>query len=417
MAKRRKGFSAVIGSSAAVFWPGAFIFGFPGVMAPYWKSMFQVGQGALGNVMFFVLAAVGVLMFFVGRWQEKVGIRVMITVGVLVCALDVLMLAFVTNLYMIYFWAFVMGAGSCFIYVPALTTVQCWFPARRGLVAGIVNMMFGLSAAILTPLFGYLLTGLGYAAMAVVMAITALVVGVAGAQFTDMPARRTGTNRSESTFSDHTILEGARAFTASQSLKTRSFWFLWTTWALQGAACISMVTLSTAYGLSRGFEFESAVVILTAFNLASGVSRLIGGFLSDIVGRNSVMSLAFSAAAVAQYALPHAGSLFPLAILATIIGFAFGTLFAVSGPLIVDCFGIVHFGAIFGLVATAYGFVAGPIGPSLSGYILDSTNGNYTAVFSYLGTFCLISAILIRFVHPPPLTLPKAMQCSNRRTS
>ena len=113
MANQRSGYSAIIGSSTAIFWYGAFIFGFPGVMAPYWKNMFQVGQGALGHIMFFVLAAVGITMFLVGRWQEKVGIRAMITIGAVVCGLDFLMLAFISNLYMIYLWAFIMGSGSC----------------------------------------------------------------------------------------------------------------------------------------------------------------------------------------------------------------------------------------------------------------------------------------------------------------
>jgi len=43
----------------------------------------------------------------------------------------------------------------------------------------------------------------------------------------------------------------------------KSFWFLWLTWAFQGAAGIAMVTLSTAYGLSKGLAMESAVAILT----------------------------------------------------------------------------------------------------------------------------------------------------------
>jgi len=67
----------------------------------------------------------------------------------------------------------------------------------------------------------------------------------------------------------------------------------------------------------------------------------------------------------------------------------------VSAPLVTDCFGLAHFGAIFGLVFTAYGFVSGLIGPSLSGYLLDVTRGNFNVVFSYLGLFCLVSSLLI----------------------
>jgi OFA family oxalate/formate antiporter-like MFS transporter len=58
--------------------------------------------------------------------------------------------------------------------------------------------------------------------------------------------------------------------------------------------------------------------------------------------------------------------------------------------------GIVHFGAVF----TAYGFVSGPVGPWLSGTILDATGDNYTLVFSDLGLMYFAAAGLILQVHP-----------------
>jgi MFS transporter, OFA family, oxalate/formate antiporter len=67
----------------------------------------------------------------------------------------------------------------------------------------------------------------------------------------------------------------------------------------------------------------------------------------------------------------------------------------------VDCFGIQHFGAIFGLTFAAYGFIAGPIGPTLSGYLLDITDDNFAIVFLYLGIFFILSGLCIRLVLPP----------------
>ncbi len=114
------------------------------------------------------------------------------------------------------------------------------------------------------------------------------------------------------------------------------------------------------------------------------------------------MSITFLAAGGAYFVLPHnMSSLTAISVLAAIIGFGFGTLFAVSAPLAADCFGLTHFGAIFGLVFTAYGFVAGALGPSLSGYLLDMTSGNFIIVFTYLGIFCVLSGIFIRFVVRP----------------
>lgn len=401
MVHRKRGILAVIASSVAIFWPGAFIFGFPGVMASYWIDLFHVGQGAIGHIMFFVLAAVGIMMFFVGRWQEKLGIRTTVTIGVVATGLDMIVIAFVSDLSMVYAWAFIMGAASCFVYIPAVTTVQRWFPHRRGLVSGIVSLMFGFSGAVISPVLTFLLVSVGYVTMIVILGAIALGLGIVAAQFTDVPERVLGESEVHDTPSAGPALHLEHDLTVRESVRTGSFWFLWATWALQGAAGIAMITLSIAYGLSRGFTLETAVVILTAFNFANGASRLLGGILSDIVGRNFVMSITFLGSAVAYFILPHVANLFVLSLLAAIIGFAFGTLFAVSAPLAVDCFGILHFGAIFGLVFTAYGFVAGPLGPSFSGYILDVTGGNFLLVFSYLGAFCMVSSLLIRFVRPP----------------
>ena len=131
------------------------------------------------------------------------------------------------------------------------------------------------------------------------------------------------------------------------------------------------------------------------------------GYLSDKIGRTAGMRLTFLAAGSAYLLLPHATGWGTAALLAAVIGFAFGTLFSVSAPLAVDCFGLKHFGAIFGLVFTAYGFVAGLIGPSLSGYLLDSTGGSFSMVFAYLGFFALTASFLIRRVRPfRPVDLP-----------
>ncbi len=388
--KRGSGSLAVLGSALCIFWPGALIFGYPGVMAAYWQEVFHVGRGAIGNILFFVLSAVGLLMFFVGRWQKRFGLRKMMFLGTFICGLPLLILAFTPNLYLLYLWAFLTGAASCFIYIPALTIVQAWYPERRGLVTGIVNFVFAASAAGMAPLFNRMFRSMGYRPMNLLLMILVIATGLVAVAMTGMPGREhaaRGNRASQMAPGDD--------LTVGQAVRTRSFWFLWGVWALQGAAGISMVTLAIPFGKSKGLSVGLAVGILTAFNLTSGISRLVIGSLSDRVGRNVLMSLSFFAAAAAYFALPHVSSTGAIMALAAMIGVAFGTQFAVSAPLVTDCFGLAHFGAIFGLVFTAYGFVSGLIGPTLSGVLLDITRGNFTVVFSNLGLFCLVSSGLI----------------------
>jgi OFA family oxalate/formate antiporter-like MFS transporter len=399
---KSKAILAVVCCSIATFWYGAFIFGFPGVMSNDWQAKMGVGRGEIGNILFFVLASVGILMFFVGKWQERVGITRMMTIGAAVCGVNLLFMAYASQLWMLYVWAFVMGGGSCFVYIPALTSVQRWFPTRRGLVCGIVNFTFGFSAAVMSPVFRYLLDAVGYVSMNLLLGLAALVSGIVAAQFAEPPVNPAGAGNVQGAAGAGFVDDLERSLTVREALRTASFWLLWTTWALQGAAGIAMVVLSPAYGLSKGFGLDTAVAILMGFNATNGIGRLLTGYISDLFGRTSTMSATFFAAGLSYLVLPHVGGLSAMIALAAIIGFAFGALFGVSAPLAMDCFGIRHFGAIFGLTFTAYGFVAGPIGPSLSGYLLDATNGDFFVVFTYLGVFCLISSVLIRFVAPRP---------------
>lgn len=390
----------MVGSCVAIFWPGAFIFGYPGVMGSYWQELFDVGRGGIGGTLFFVLSAVGIFMFFVGRLQEKLGIRKMVTVGAIICGLDVFLIASPSDICVVYLWAFIMGGGSCFIYLPMLTSVQQWFPARRGLVSGIVNMTFGLSAAVMAPLFSIMFRELGYFTMNIVLGIVALISGVIAAQFTEKPqvpinpAPMPGTAPTGPAVPRYSL-------TVAESVRTKGFWFLWLTWALQGAASIAMVTLSVQYGLFKGFALPATILVLTAFNFTNGFSRLVMGFLSDVIGRRLAMSSSFMGAAVGYLLLPYVEGPVATAVLAAMIGWGFGTLFAVSAPLAIDCFGVVHFGAVFGLVFTAYGFVSGWLGPWLGGHVVDATGGDFFVVFTYLGIFCACSGVLIWFVRPP----------------
>jgi len=375
-------------------------------MAPIWQEMFHVGRAATGLTIFFMLAAVGAFMFLVGRWQERWGLRRMIVLGVILTAFASLVVSGAGSIYTVYLWAFLNGMASSFVYVPALTLVQWCYPKRKGLVAGLVSMVFGISAAIMSPLFAEMLSAFGYQLMNIYLAVLTLSIGLLGAYFARAPqawenaasARRAG---SAAVKPAAQVITSSRSFSVMESLHTRSFWLLWITWTFAGAAGVSMTLLATEYGLFLGFSLPSAILILTAFNLTNGISRLISGILSDRFGRNQVMSLAFFAAGVAYFVLPWADGLGACTLLAAIVGFSFGTLFSVSAPLVADCFGLEHFGAIFGLTFAAYGFVAGPLGPTLSGYLLDVTGDNFFLVFFYLGVFCLLASLCIRQVVSP----------------
>ena len=389
-------------SCMAIFWPGVFIFGFPGIMAPYWQTTFDVGRGEVGRTLFFMLAAVGTFMLVSGRLQERVRPRYLVLFGSILCGSSMFLAGIAKGMSMIYLWAFLTGISVSFILIPALSIAQQWYPERRGFASGMVNLFFGLSAAVMSPLIAYGMNTLGYLRTTQILGIFAVLTGLAIISFLRRPPLvllSVSDKAGASSKSTH-----MHSLTLPQILRTRSFWCIWLVWGFAGAAGIATVTLSATFGLARGLSMEKAVLLLTAFNITNGVSRLITGYFSDAVGRRLTMGITFAFAGVGYLLLPHVTGLTVWLVVAAVVGFSFGTLFSVSAPLVVDCFGMEKFGTVFGMVFTAYAFVAGPLGPWLSGYLLDRTSGDFSLVFHYLGILCLFSAFLIRYVTPPALS-------------
>lgn len=388
-------FRVLIACALAVFWPGSFVFGFPGVLRQHWQQVFKADASAVGGTVFFILAGATCFMYGCGLWQEKYGPGRLAAIGSLLCGSSTIGLRWADSMAEVNLWAFCVGAASAFIYLPGLTVVQHWHPERRGLVAGLFNMAFGLSAAIMSPVFTLFLSRWGYGTLTVAAGCAAMAIGLIASRWISFPSASLSNPTTTGTSGSIGL-----GFTVGEALKSRAFWCLWLTWVLAGAAGASMLVLATGFGLARGMGLSSAVVLLTAFNLTNGCGRLISGYFSDRLGRSWTMAISFMAAGTAYLLMPHMASPWWWGVLAAVIGFAFGTMFAVSGPLAGDCFGMSHFGAIFGLVFTAYGFVAGPIGPWLSGHLLDKTGGNYVLVFSLLGTMYLAASGLILLVRP-----------------
>jgi len=386
----------VAAACVAASLPGALIFGFPGVMGHYWQQTFHVGRADIGQILFYVLIAVGIHMFVVGRLQEKMGPGRIMAAGASIYGVATVLVAYATSIKWVYLWAFLAGASSAFIYLPAMMVAQLWYPRRRGLASGLVSMSFGLSSAIAAPVFSRMLLRVGYTSTALSLGLGALVIGLAAAALVRSPEAGPSSIGS----SPAAPVPQTLSLTVLQSLKTRSFWLLWFTYAFVGAAGIAMVSFAVPFGIAKGIPMSTAVMILMAFNLTNGLSRLLSGFLSDLIGRKTIMAVSFLVAGGAYLLLPFAGSIFTCSVLAACVGFAFGTLFAVSAPFVSDCFGMEHFGSILGLVFTAFGFVSGVLGPWLGGYLLDATGGNFMLIFFYLGSLMLVSSLMIWITTP-----------------
>lgn len=376
-------------------------------MGEDWRETFQVSTAATSKITMFVLFALGACSFFSGKFHLKFGTRKSFLTGTVLIIISMIVLLFAKNIYMVYLWAALNGASSIFIYSPGLATVQRWVPHRKGLVTGLVNLIFGISAAIMSPIFKWMSAHFEYKTMFVILIILILVVNLIALIFCEMPEFANMSDKQQA--EHHTLLERVRlanekkgiaagySYQPKEAVKTVPFWCMCVIWACMGAAGISMVTLSTNYAAYLGIV--NGVVILTVFNITNGLSRIVAGFLSDKIGGRTAGCIAFVVATIGYFGLNFGTSFGLITLFAACVGYGFGTMFAVSSPILSDIYGIKYFGLIFGLVFMSYGFLGGILGPNLYGLVFQHT-GSYHPIFIYLGIFALISAILIQFVKP-----------------
>ena len=371
----------------AIFFPGAFLFGFPGVMAVEWQQLLGVEKARIGQLMFFILAGTGCSMYLCGKLQEKIPPQGLIFVGTVACGFGVGAVAWALTLNHVFAWAFWEGFFSAFVYLPCLTVAQKLFLLQKGLAVGFINLVFGGAAAVMSPVFSFLLVSRGYRATCVLSMALAVCIGIICAFFMQGSA-----------YSLKSVKGSGIALGVGRILRLRSFWCLWWIWALAGAAGVSMVMLSASLGQSLGYDVTQYVMILTGFSMLNGLGRIVFGMLSDRISKHKILIRVFLTAALAYLLMPFFHNLYVLTLLASVVGLAFGAMFTVSAPLVSECFGLENFGKVFGLVFTAYGFLAGFLGPWMSGVVLNMTHDNFSIVFTGFALFYLIAAILVNQV-------------------
>ena len=379
----------------AIFFVGSFVFGFPGVMTSYWQETFDVGKEDVGRLMFFLLIGTGCSMYLTGKLQEKIKYHYLIFLGNFICGISMFCVGYASSMTMIYVWAVVTGFFCGFVYIPVLTVVQLIFPENKGTSTGMVNLLFGGSTAIVSPFLTMLLMSYGAFVMTSIAALLCLAISTLASFFICLPDLAKREKRKSVGAEDKSHVLSFR-----KTLRLKPFWLLWGVWALAGASGISMITLSASYGDFLGFNLDQYVWILIGFSITNGASRLFCGRLADYFDNQKILMVCFLISGSAYLMLIFSTSLVVVSLLASCVGVAFGAMFAVSAPLVSRCFGLVNFGRIFGLVFTAYGFIAGFLGPWLSGFLLDLSNGGYTIVFIYLAVFYFIASVFIMKIKP-----------------
>ena len=303
-------------------------------------------------------------MIGAGRVQDAFGPRVTAFIGGLCVALGFVLISFTTSL-MVWIVGFglLAGIGIGFGYSAATPPGLKWFPGwKAGMVAGVVVSGFGLASVYIAPLAKLLLTHftlqqtmLGFGlAFAVVLSLLARML-VNPKEGYD-PRAVFGT-RPES-LAAAPLTEPHHEAEPREILRTWRFWRMWILYAIGAGA--GLMVISDVLGMAKQSLAESAFIAVALFAVGNAAGRIIAGILSDKLGRRPTLRIMLSAQAVLMFAcIPlvvegGAGAVV-LVVLATFIGFNYGTNLAIFPALARDTWGLEHFGANYGVLFTAWG--------------------------------------------------------------
>lgn len=331
---------------------------------------------------------------------DRYGPRLIVLFGGLLAGLSWAVNAAATELWVLYLGSAIGGLGAGMVYGTSIGSALKWFPDRRGLAAGLTAMAWGAGSALTVyPMLATIDTH-GYQAAFLWFGIGQGIVAMLAALFLRLPRW---------TAAPGAVAASGRDFTPLETVRTPLFWLMYVMFVMVGTGGL-MVTAQIAlmasdFGVADapirifGLTLTALTLAMTLDRILNGVTRPLFGALSDRIGRETTMLLAFGLEGFAIFALiqfAHVPELF--VILTGLAFFAWGEAFSLFPALVGDLFGRKYASTNYGLMYTAKG-VAALLVPL--GNFLHHATGSWAPVFYTAMAFDWTAALLAWFVLRP----------------
>jgi len=306
-----------------------------------------------------------------------------------------------SSLTVLYFAAAIGGVGTGCVYGTCVGNALKWFPGRRGLAAGITASGFGAGAALTIVPISHMIDSSGYEQAFLFFGLLqgGIVFVVSWMLLTPPPSLIAAKVKPNQT---------AHGYTPTEVLKTPVFYLMYFMFVLIAAGGLTMA--ASMAPIAKDFKIDKVPVDLFGVTMAAlafalalnrifdGVGRPFFGWLSDQIGREYTMALAFTLGAVALYTLSQSGTNPVLFVLVTACYFGvYGEIFSLFPATAGDTFGSKFAAANNGMLYTAKG-----TGALLVPYAaLISKAHGWSAVFAIAMTFNVAAAVLAVFVLKP----------------
>jgi MFS family permease len=338
-----------------------------------------------------------------GWLSDRWGTRTVVTGGGVILGLALALTGQVTSLAQYYLCFGVLGAaGIAGMLIPSTTIVTRWFVQSRGTAMGVLSTGGPGSGVVFYPLNAWLITLLGWRhALVVFGGLVAAATVALTFLYREPPADEDRLAAGAGPPSGRAVVT-EEAWTLGRALRSLRLWAAFTMTALGVIGFQIMATHQVAHAVDRGVP-QPTVVALFAFGAGCMMAgNLLGGWLSDRVGRGGVFVLGTIVAilGIGCLAVVRGPQDLVLLVLYTLSGFGFGMRIAQLAAIPADVFAGPQLGAILGVVQ-AGGGLGGAIGPFLGGWLFDVT-GSYRLAFLAAGVAVAGSAVAAWFAARPP---------------
>ena len=352
-----------------------------------------------------------------GWCVDKFGPCIVTVVGGILCAISWMLNSVADSLALLYVAAAIGGIGAGAVYGTCVGNALKWFPDRRGLAAGLTAAGFGAGSAITIIPIANMIASSGYEQTFMFFGL------IQGGSVFLLAFLLRAPKAGQLPNAKPKVGMSRRDYTPVEMAKTPVFWvmyFMFTVVAAGGLMATAQIgPIAKDYGLANtpisliGITLPALTFALTIDRILNGVTRPFFGWVSDHIGREKTMFIAFTMEGCGIVALGYFGhNPYAFLILSGVVFLAWGEVYSLFSATAGDAFGTKHVGKIYGVLYCAKGFAAllVPVGN-----LLMEATGTWSTVLYTVAAMDLISATCALVVLRPMLAKHHARNAEEMR--
>ena len=339
--------------------------------------------------------------WIVDKIGPRNGPRLMVAFGGITIGAGWVLNGYADSLWLLYLGSSLAGIGGGAIYATCVGQAVKWFPDRRGLAVGITAAGFGAGAALTVVPIRELIAAAGYenAFFWFGLGQGVIVFMLAWLLRAPEPGELAGAAPPK-------VAVSARSYAPGEVLMSPIFWVMYVMFVILAAsglmATAQIALIAKDYNIANIAIIGGATALSVALivdNVCNGLARPLFGWVSDHIGREFTMAIAFSLGAASYWLLGSAGgNPWAFVVFAALIFLTWGEIYSLFPSTCTDTFGPKFATVNLSLLYTAKGAAAFLV--PVANMVKNAT-GSWHMVFVVTAVMNLVVVAMALFVLKP----------------